>query len=166
MTSRFRLVIPADDPPLVGRSRELDRLRDICEVALFSDRPGSESEKLNRLRDADILLNSRGAVKFSREVLQQLPRLKMIAVCGIGYDAIDLSAATQAGIVVSNIPGRTAGVVAEHAVALMLSVARRTARTTEQLRAGNWPGDLGQALFGKTLGVIGTGAIGRRMIEL
>lgn len=166
MTARLRVVIPADDPPLVGRSPQLQRLRDLCDVVLWKSRPATDGEKQDRLRDADILLNSRGAVRFSRDVLRNLPRLKMIAVCGIGFDAIDLDAATAQGVVVSNIPGRTASVVAEHTLALMLSVARRTATMTAALRAGHWPGDLGLSLAGRTLGVVGTGAIGSAVVRL
>lgn len=164
--SRPVVVIPADHPPMVGRSAQLDKLRAFADVVLYSDRPGTEDEKLRRLQPADVLLNSRGFVKFSRDVIGQLPRLKMIAVCGIGFDAIDLSAATDYGIVVSNIPGRTASVVAEHALALMLSVARRIPRMTAGVRAGQWPGDLGVSLAGRQLGVIGTGNIGRQLIRL
>jgi len=166
MLMTMRVVIPADDPPLVGRSRELDRLRDACDVILYDDRPASEAEKLRRLLDADILLNSRGHVSFSRPLLEQLPRLKMIAVCGIGFDSIDIDAAAERGVVVSNVPGRTARVVAEHAIALMFSVARRTAEMTRLLRSGVWSGDLGVALYEKTIGVVGAGAIGQQVMHL
>ena len=164
--SRPVVVIPGDFPPLVGRSAHLKQLQEFAEVILYSDRPTTEPIKRDRLQKADILLNSRGAVHFSRDVLQCLPNLRMIAVCGIGYDAIDLNAATEQGIVVSNIPGRTAGVVAEHAFALMLSVSRRIPTMTEQIRQGQWPGDLGLSLLDKQIGIIGTGNIGTRMIEL
>lgn len=164
--SRPVIVIPADHPPMVGRSLHLNKLREFADVVLYADRPTSEAEKLRRLEPADILLNSRGFVKFSRDVIRQLPRLRMIAVCGIGFDAIDLTAATDHGIVVSNIPGRTATVVAEHALALMLSVARRIPQMTAAVRAGQWPGELGVSLAGRRLGVIGTGNIGRQLIRL
>jgi D-3-phosphoglycerate dehydrogenase len=141
-------------------------LRSIAEVTLHTDRPSEDSEKVRRLRDADILLNSRGSLKIPREVIQQLPRLRMIAVCGIGYDAIDLPTATEQGIVVSNIPGRTATVVAEHAFALMLAVARRTSWMTSELKAGRWRGELGLSLTGRQAGILGTGNIGCEMIRL
>jgi D-3-phosphoglycerate dehydrogenase len=166
MHQRPVVVIPGDDPPLVGRSRYLDQLREFAEVRLYSDRPANEAEMLDRLKSADVLLNSRSAVKVSGDVLNQLPNLKMIAVCGIGYDSIDIEAASQRGIVVSNIPGRTATVVAEHAFGLMLAVARRMASMTEQLRAGQWSSELGMSLLGKRVGVIGTGNIGLEMIRL
>lgn len=160
------VVIPADDPPMVGRSKYLDQLREFADVRLYSNRPSTAAEMLDRLRPADVLLNSRSAVGVSGQLLQQLTRLKMIAVCGIGYDAIDLAAARQHGVVVSNVPGRTATVVAEHAFGLMLAVSRRSAAMTRNLRDGVWPSDLGISLIGKTIGVVGTGNIGCEMIRL
>jgi len=163
---RAVVVIPADHPAMVGRSAHLEQLRQIADVRLYSDVPQTADEMLERLQPADILLNSRSAVKVGHDLLTRLPRLKMIAVCGIGYDSIDLDAASQRGIVVSNIPGRTATVVAEHAFALMLSVARRIPEMTRQVAAGKWPDDLGISLIGKQVGIIGTGNIGRQMIRL
>lgn len=160
------VVIPADYPAMVGRSAHLEQLRQMADVRLYSDLPDSPAEMLRRLQPADILLNSRSAVKVRQDVLARLPRLKMIAVCGIGYDSIDLQAASLRGIVVSNIPGRTATVVAEHAVALMLSVARRIPDMTQRVHAGQWPDDLGTSLVGKQIGIIGTGNIGQQMIRL
>jgi D-3-phosphoglycerate dehydrogenase len=166
MSARPVVVIPGDFPPLVSRSSCLDRLRDFADIVLHTDRPATDQEKADRLRDADILLNSRGSLKIPRSVLQQLPGLRMIAVCGIGYDAIDLPTANEQSIVVSNIPGRTAPVVAEHAVALMLAVARRVAWMTAELKSGHWRGDLGIALNGRQAGIIGTGNIGCETIRL
>ena len=166
MGKRPVVVIPADDPPMVGRSDCLQQLREFADVRLYSDRPADDAQMLERLRPADILLNSRSAVKVDGRLLSQLPNLKMIAVCGIGYDAIDIAAAGAQGIVVSNIPGRTAAVVAEHAFGLMLAVSRRMAAMTRQVRAGAWPSDLGVSLIGKRAGIIGTGNIGCEMIRL
>jgi phosphoglycerate dehydrogenase-like enzyme len=142
------------------------QLRTIADVHLYANRPPDAAEMSQRLRPADILLNSRSAVRVSAELLSELPQLKMIAVCGIGFDTIDLDAATRQGIVVSNIPGRTATIVAEHALTLMLSVSRRVVLMTEQLRAGRWSSKLGLSLVGKRIGIIGTGNIGSEMIRL
>jgi phosphoglycerate dehydrogenase-like enzyme len=160
------VVIPADFPPLVSRSPLLPTLDQLAEVRLHLDRPPSTAAQIQRLQDADILLNSRGSLSFPEQILQALPRLKMIAVCGIGYDSIHLATATRQGIVVSNIPGRTAPIVAEHALALLLAAARRTAWMTAELRHGRWPGDLSLSLAGRQLGVIGTGNIGCEMLRL
>jgi len=166
MSSRPTIVIPADSPPMVSQSPQLKLLQEFADVILHTDRPAEDAEKVRRLQNADILLNSRGSLKIPRAVIEQLPRLKMIAVCGIGYDAIDLAAATEQNIVVSNIPGRTAAVVAEHSLGLMLAVARRMAWMTSELKAGRWRGDLGMSLSGRQAAIIGTGNIGCEMIRL
>ncbi len=166
MSDRPVVVIPGDAPPLVGHSQHLNQLRDFADVHYYGDRPASDGEMLERLAPADVLLNSRSAVKVSGDLLNQLPKLKMIAVCGIGYDSIDIDAASKQGIIVSNIPGRTATVVAEHAFGLMLAVSRQMASMTERLRAGQWASDVSKSLIGKRIGVIGTGNIGLEMIRL
>jgi D-3-phosphoglycerate dehydrogenase len=118
------------------------------------------------VRDAAVILNSRGAVHWPGSVLRQLPKLKMIACCAIGYDCIDMPTARELGIVVANVPGRTATIVAEHALALLLAAARRLAWMTAEIRQGRWPADHLISLAGKRLGVVGTGHIGCEMIRL
>lgn len=164
--SRVLIVVPGDDPLQIADSPHLDRLRSRAEVRLFRDRPASVTEQLRRVADADVVINSRSQVKWPGELLDQLPRLKMIAVCGIGTDAIDLSAAARRAVIVSNLPGKTAGVVAEHAFGLMLAVAKRAAFQTGELRSGRWTRALNVLLAGKTVGIIGMGAIGGRMAQL
>src|SRR5262245_31994265 len=105
------IVIPGDDPPQVQGSPHLDRLRAAGEVVLYTERPATLEEKVRRARDATVLLNSRGAVKWPGEALRQLPHLKMVSVCGIGTDAIDLDAARELGLVVCNIGDITAPIV-------------------------------------------------------
>jgi D-3-phosphoglycerate dehydrogenase len=165
-TTPSLIVIPADDPVQLAGSPHLDRLRPFGDVVLYRDRPRDDAEKLRRLADATVLINSRSAVKWPGELLRQLPQLRFITVVGIGTDSIDLQAARELGIVVSNIPGRTANIVAEHALALMLATARKLADQTAELRAGRWTNLDLMYLGGKTLGVVGTGAIGSRMIQL
>ena len=129
------VVIPADFPPLVSRSPLLPQLDRLADVRLYLDRPQSAAAQIERIAEADIVLNSRGSLSFPQAILQALPRLKMLAVCGIGYDSIHLPTATQHGIVVCNIPGRTAPIVAEHALALLLATARRMAWMTAEHRS-------------------------------
>ena len=160
------VVVPGDDPVQIANSPQLDRLRSLAEVRVFHDRPATIDEQVSRASDAQILINSRGQVHWREEALSQLPKLKMIAICSIGTDSIDLVSARQRGIVVSNIPGKTAPVVAEHAFSLMLAAARRVAFQTAELKAGRWTRAENISLTGKTVGVIGTGAMGRQMIRL
>ncbi len=164
--ARITIVIPADEPAQLQGSPHLDRLRAHGEVILHADRPADDAEKVRRLRGAQVLINSRGSVKWPGEVLRQLPDLRLIASCGIGTDAIDLETCRRQGIAVCNIPGRTAGIVAEHALALMLAVARRTAFLTDQLRRGRWQPVDSVYLRGKVLGLIGAGSIAAEMARL
>lgn len=162
---RPRVVIPGDDPVMIGDSPHLDRLREVADVTLHRDRPGSDAEQIERVRGADILLNSRGLVHWPGHLLKQIPSVRLIAICSIGTDCIDLDTAREMGMTVCNVPGRTAAVVAEHAFCLMLSLSRRVARMTQLMREGSWPHELAVSLHGKTLGVVGTGQIGCEMIR-
>jgi D-3-phosphoglycerate dehydrogenase len=162
----MQIVIPGDDPPQLHGSLHLERLRAHGEVAIYLDRPADDAEKLRRVAGATCVINSRGAVKWPGTLLRQLPALRMITVCGIGTDAIDLDTARELGIVVCNVPGKTAPIVAEHALALLLGVARRIAYQTQLIRQGGWRTADNIYLGGKTLGVVGAGPIGTAMIRL
>jgi D-3-phosphoglycerate dehydrogenase len=165
-SERPLVVIPGDDPPQITESPHLERLREHAKVVLNVDRPADEVEQLRRVRDATAIINSRSQVKWPGPLLRQLPNLKMLTVCGIGTDAIDLEAARELDITVCNVPGRTAPIVAEHAFALLMSVSRRTAWFTSELQAGRWQRVLSTSLVGKRLGIVGTGHIGCEMIRL
>jgi len=165
-TARIKMVIPGDDPPQLQGSPHLERLKAYGEVTLYTDRPATLEEKVRRVQEADCLLNTRGAVKWPRKALEMLPGLEMISVCGIGTDAIDLDAARELGIVVCNIPGRTALIVAEHALALLFAVARRAWFQTNELKQGRWDRKDNVYLQGKTLGILGTGSIGTALARL
>ena len=90
----------------------------------------------------------------------------MITTCSIGTDMFDLDAAKTRGIIISNQPGRTAPVVAEHMFSLMLAVSKRVTYLTDKMRQGQWPRMDNVMLQGRTLGIIGTGAIGAEMARL
>lgn len=163
--NRPRIVIPGDEPVMIGDSPNLDRLRDVADVELHRDRPRDEREQVDRVRGADILLNSRGLLHWPGHLLEQIPSVKLIALCAIGTDCVDLEAASRLGMTVCNVPGRTASVVAEHAFCLLLAASRRMGRMTELMKQGQWPHEIGYSLEGKTLGILGTGQIGCEMIR-
>lgn len=165
-STRPTIVIPGDDPTQLAGSPHLERLHAAGDVKLFADRPETDAEKISRAAEAEVLINTRSMVEWPGSVLEQLPRLRFITVCGIGTDSVDLEAARRMGIVVSNIPGKTAPVVAEHAFGLMLAAAKRAAFQTSEVRAGRWTLMDNIFLGGKTLGVVGTGPIGARMAAL
>ncbi|MFO0864951.1 MAG: NAD(P)-dependent oxidoreductase [Gemmataceae bacterium] len=163
---RPRVVIPADDPPQLQGSPHLARLEAEAEVRIYDNRPSTDEEKIRRVAGATCMINSRSACKWPGSVLRRCPDLRMITVCGIGTDAIDVAAAKELGIAVCNIPGKTAKIVAEHALALMFAVARNAWRCTEDLKRGLWKARDLVFLHGKKLGVIGAGPIGAEMMRL
>jgi phosphoglycerate dehydrogenase-like enzyme len=164
--SRPVLVVPGDDPLMIVDSQHLERLAEFVELRVFRARPTSLAEQIERAKDAELMINSRGSVNWSAAGLAALPRLRMISTCSIGVDSVDLIAAARQGIVVSNVPARTAPVVAEHALGLILATARRLAFLTAELKAGRWNSMDNIYLRGKTLGVVGTGAIGGETLKL
>jgi len=167
VSNRETIVIPGDDPAQIQGSPHLERLEPYGEVIVYTNRPGSPQEQVERARQATIILNSRGAVKWSGELLRQLPQLRMMTVFGIGTDPVDLVTARERGVVVCNIPGKTAPVVAEHAFGLMLACAKRVVFQSDELRAGRWGTRIDNVyLHGKTLGVIGACPIVARMAQL
>lgn len=164
--NRRKIVVPGDSPPQIQGSPHLERLKPYGDVVLYTDRPETPEKKIRRAEDADILINSRGIVKWPAEILSQLPKLKLISLCSIGTDMIALDEAKKRGITVCNQPGRTAPVVAEHGFGLMFALAKRAAFLTASMKAGGWPRMDNIYLQGKTLGIIGAGHIGAEMARL
>lgn len=126
-------------------------------------RYGSE-EFLKRANEHAAVMGSSGQ-RFTRETLDQLPNLLFIAKCGIGVDNIDLAAATERGIQVTNTPIESdVEAVCEHAIGMMLGLLKQFRYwSPEFMRAGGWRGGLAWAelLMGRTVGTIGMGRIGR-----
>src|SRR5580698_9340066 len=112
-------------------------------------------------------LVDRSAVQVTPEVLKQAPKLRVIGRAGVGVDNVELPAATAAGVLVMNTPGGNAVSVAEHTIALMLSLARSIPRAAASTRAGKWEKRkfMGTELRGKTLGIVGLGSIGREVVK-
>lgn len=125
--------------------------------------------KLGERTAADVIAAVGGATAviasvdpFGAEVFAACPALRIVARVGVGYDAIDVPAATAAGVAVTTTPGGNSSSVADHAVGLMLAVLRRIAEHDAAIRAGGWPrGGLPGELTGRTVGIVGYGAIGR-----
>ncbi|MBI4195647.1 MAG: C-terminal binding protein [Betaproteobacteria bacterium] len=115
--------------------------------------------------DCDALLNTY-AGPITADVMAKMPKCKIIARYGIGVDTIDLDAATQAGIIVTNNPTYCIEEVAEHTMALLLASARKTAFYDRLVRAGRWEVPPGKPMFrlaGSTLGLVGFGNIAREV---
>jgi D-3-phosphoglycerate dehydrogenase len=119
-------------------------------------------------RGVEVIL-TRGRGRITTATLDEFPDLVVVGRCGAGLDNIDVGAAAARGIAVVSAPGVTAAAVSEHALLLMLGLARRVAALDDAVKAGKWSvrdGYLGTELRGKRLGVVGLGAIGRRVAVL
>jgi D-3-phosphoglycerate dehydrogenase len=124
-----------------------------------SDRPLQSAELVSLIAEADALIA--GNDQVDAKVIAAGKNLKIISRYGVGIDNIDLTAATAKGIPVTNTPGTNEHSVADLVFALMLSVARQIPEVTALVRAGGWDRRLGTEVWGKTLGIIGFGKIGK-----
>ncbi|MFZ2445801.1 MAG: phosphoglycerate dehydrogenase [Syntrophobacteraceae bacterium] len=124
-------------------------------------RPLSASELAVLLRDIDGCIA--GLDRFERGAIEAANRLRVIARYGVGVDAVDLAAAAERGIIVTNTPGANSAAVAELALALILCLARNICAADRATRAGEWPRFSGIGLRGKTVGLVGFGAVGKEV---
>ena len=140
-------------------------------VQIFKDRGievdfqpalGKDKEKLAEAIGGFDGLAIRSATKVTPKILEQAKNLKVIGRAGIGVDNVDVPAATARGIIVMNTPFGNSITTAEHAISLMLALARQIPEADSSTRAGKWEKNkfMGVEIYGKTLGVIGCGNIG------
>ena len=164
--NRPLIVVPSDDPAQCQGSPRMAELEAVADLKIFPTRAESFDQQIERAQGATVIINSRSYLEWREDAFKLLPDLRFISVCGIGTDSIDLDAAREHGITVSNIPGKTAPVVAEHAFGLMFAAAKRAAWYTEMTRKGEWVKQDGVFLGDKTIGIVGTGNIGTEMARL
>jgi D-3-phosphoglycerate dehydrogenase / 2-oxoglutarate reductase len=128
----------------------------------FQPNLGKDKEKLAALIGGFDGLAIRSATKVSAKILEQAKNLKVIGRAGIGVDNVDIPAATARGVIVMNTPFGNSITTAEHAISLMLALARQIPEADTSTRAGKWEKNkfMGVEIFSKTLGVIGCGNIG------
>ena len=127
------------------------------------DRPGaSPAELLELIRDAEGLV-IRSGTKVTADVIAQAKQLRVIGRAGSGVDNVDVAAATARGIAVLNTPSGTNITTAEHAITLLLSLARHVPQATASMKAGKWEKKkfTGMEIYNRTLGLLGMGNIGR-----
>jgi len=135
-----------------------------CEVDY---QPAAKAESLPALAASCGILVVRGK-NVSAETLSAAPNLALVLRAGAGVNTIDVKAASSRGVFVSNCPGKNSIAVAELVFALLLSIDRRIPESVAALRAGQWNKkefSRADGVFGKTLGVIGAGSIGREVIS-
>ena len=134
-------------------------------VAFQHERLPTADAVVARLAEADAVVLMRERTPFPAEVLERLPRLRLLVTGGMRNAAIDLDAAARLGITVCGVPGSSPA-TAELAWGLLLALLRSVPREDAAVRAGRWQSTVGTGLAGRTLGVVGLGRLGSRMVPV
>jgi phosphoglycerate dehydrogenase-like enzyme len=142
--------------PLVDDGHEL--------VLLSANQARQEEQLAEAVGDSAAAIA--GVEPWTRRVIECAPFLRIIARTGVGYDAIDLEAATERGVLVTTTPGANHHSVAEAAIGMIVGALRRFAFADRQMRTTGWnPRPYGVELRGKTVGVVGTGLVGKEVVK-
>jgi len=144
----------------------IQQLQAIGEPQIFREPPESDEELKRRIQEAEVVIV--GWSHLSKEIIDSAADLKMISIWATTCHYADLDAARRRGIVVTHVPGYGTEAVAEHTIALLLASARRLVSADKHVREAkfDWRPFTGVELAGKTLGLVGTGAIGCRVAEM
>lgn len=127
---------------------------------ILAPTPGERAEAIKTHAGQINAVLTRGPLGLTAEEIASLPRLEIICVIGAGYEQVDLQAASNRGIAVTNGAGVNASSVADHALALLLSLVRDIPRADAAVRRSEWPKVMRPSLAGKRLGILGLGAVG------
>ena len=144
-----------------------DSLRALGDVTVYDRTPPEEI--IPRIGDAQIVLTNK--VVISRAVLEACPAVRYVGVLATGYNVVDLEAADERGVVVTNVPAYSTQAVVQHALALLLHSVSHVAQYDAQVKAGRWVsspdfcffGEPMEELAGRTMGIVGFGHIGQAM---
>jgi len=162
----MKISIPDDAPPVLATSAVWPGLANRAQLDYHDTLPGSEDRLIGRIAAAELVLNIRSSSKFSARVFDACPRLRLVSLWGTGTDHVDLPAAASHGVTITNTPGVSAVSIAEHALALLLAVARRIPQVDTATRRGEWASGQSMELRGKTCGIVGLGAIGSEFARI
>ena len=149
-----------------------DPIAKFGEIEVYDRTTDTAEAVIERLKDADILVGNKNNI--TAEIMDACPKLKFIAVQATGYNVIDVEAAKERGIPVSNVPTYGTAAVAQHAMALLLEITNRVGHHDSEVHAGRWQKGPDwcfwdyplMELDGKTIGIIGFGKIGQQMGKL
>ena len=144
-----------------------DPIAKFGEIEVYDRTVDTAEAVIERLKDADILVGNKNNI--TAEIMDACPKLKFIAVQATGYNVIDVEAAKQRGIPVSNVPTYGTMAVAQHTMALLLEITNRVGHHDSEVHAGRWQKGPDwcfwdyplMELDGKTMGIIGFGKIGQ-----
>lgn len=148
-------------------SADWTKIAETCDITVF-DRAIAPDDAALTLKPYDIICTLRERMPITRELLAQLPNLKMIAITGLYNRTLDVAAATEQGIIVSftELRGTYRKATCELTWGLILSVARQIPLEAGKMRRGGWQNSVGFTLAGRTLGLLGLGRQGRHMVPV
>jgi D-3-phosphoglycerate dehydrogenase len=148
------------------KAEHVKKLQPMGDLEVFNDPPKKPEELKERIESADIVIV--GWSHLDRQIIESAKKLKMISIWATTCHYADLEAAKERGITVTHVPGYATEAVAEHTFALMLAATRRLPSADRHVRKGDfdWRPFGGVELYGKTIGIIGTGSIGCRVAEI
>ncbi|MBZ4664824.1 hydroxyacid dehydrogenase [Mahella sp.] len=142
----------------------LELLKDKAEIIITKD--ASEQSIIDEVSDAFAII-LRSKAKITRSIIEAAPKLKVISRTGAGYDNVDVQAATEHNVMVCNLPGINTVAVAEHTISLMLALLKQLPKMDLYVRNGQWGKRsefISEEAFGKTIGIVGLGKIGREVM--
>lgn len=159
------LVPPLADMPLWPRYRD-EFERPEVEISFAPERFAqlSEAERIRQLGRITAVIA--GAEQYTERIFASCPDLKIVARAGVGYDSVDVAAATRHGVWVTNTPGALEHAVAEATWMMILALRRKLEWHLNVMRSGRWEWQLGTETFHRTLGVIGVGRIGKLVAQI
>jgi phosphoglycerate dehydrogenase-like enzyme len=156
-----------DDYQHVARSfADWSTLPAHARVVFFHDHVADIDQLAARFEPFDVLVLTRERTKFDAALINRLPRLKLIVTIGMWNAAIDIAAANAQGVVVSGTTGGSKDAMPALTWGLILGLTRNLYREAASVRAGGWQVDVGRNISGRTLGVLGLGAIGREVAQI
>ena len=168
MQKNLRIAVLDDYLGIAMKCADWSALAEDCAIECFTYHLGSADDVISELQPFDIVCSMRERTALPRSTLEKLPALKLVTVTGRECARLDVEAATELGIVVSNTTTRGPGGhgTAELTWALILSLARHVPWEAAAMRVGGWQRSLGTVLAEKTLGVIGLGTVGSRVASI
>ena len=162
-------IVVLDGYTLFPGDLDMELLCALGEVAFYERTP--QEEIASRIGDAPVVLTNKA--RITREIMQKCPALRYIGVLATGYNVVDIEAASERGIIVTNVPAYSTQAVAQHTLALLLASASRVYAYDAEVKRGAWSAcpdfcffvGASQELAGKTFGIIGFGSIGQAVAK-
>jgi D-3-phosphoglycerate dehydrogenase / 2-oxoglutarate reductase len=161
------IVISTSTYDLSAQQASVDYLlQEQCELIMNPHKRRCKLPEITALLHDDVVGLIAGVEPLTREVLQQAKSLKVISRCGIGLDNVDLDAAQELGIDVFNTPEAPVMAVSELTIGLMLCLLRHVVQSHQNIQAQSWKPIMGELLSEQTVGIVGYGRIGRKVVQI